>query len=156
MAQQQFYVFFHNGFLSQWHPSKFKDGGLTFDNCEQYMMFSKAKLFGDERSASLIMSNSEPSFVKKVGRSVSGFDERIWEEHREEIVYRGNMLKFSQNVDLRAQLLAYPNPIFVEASPYDRIWGIGYSAANAMANRQRWGLNLLGLILTKIYRYLKV
>lgn len=156
MAQlQQYYVFFYDGFLSQWFPSEFKDGGITFVNCEQYMMFSKAKLFGDERTAALIMKNGDPKNVKKLGRLVTNFNEQVWVEHREEIVYRGNMLKFSQNVELRARLLAYESPIFVEASPADRIWGIGFNAREAMANRGLWGQNLLGKILTKVYRYLK-
>ena len=37
-----------------------------------------------------------------------------------------------------------------KASPYDRIWGIGFSAAKAATNRNKWGLNLLGKALMRV------
>ncbi len=37
-----------------------------------------------------------------------------------------------------------------QSSPEDRIWGIGYDAENAEANRSDWGLNLLGKAITKV------
>ncbi len=152
--EQQFYVFFYDGYLSQWYPSEMKDEGLMFANCEQYMMFNKAKLFGDERVAQLIMNTVDPKVIKRLGRSVAGFNEKVWADHREEIVYRGNLLKFSQNPELRKLLLSYKNPIFVEASPTDRIWGIGFRVSDAMTNHHQWGQNLLGKIITKVYKYL--
>jgi ribA/ribD-fused uncharacterized protein len=148
-------VFFYQGFLSQWYPSVFREGELKFENCEQYMMYHKAQLFGDEKRAKLIMKNGEPKRVKRLGRQVEGFDEKIWTEHREVIVYRGNLLKFSQVPELKALLLVYENPIFVEASPTDRIWGIGFSTAKAMDNIKFWGQNLLGKAITKVYYELK-
>jgi ribA/ribD-fused uncharacterized protein len=119
------------------------------------MMYHKAQLFGDEKRAKLIMKNGEPKRVKRLGRQVEGFDEKIWTEHREVIVYRGNLLKFSQVPELKALLLVYENPIFVEASPTDRIWGIGFSTAKAMDNIKFWGQNLLGKAITKVYYELK-
>jgi len=48
--------------------------------------------------------------------------------------------------------MAYPRGVvFVEAAPRDRIWGIGFGARNAPANRHRWGLNLLGLAITAVH-----
>ena len=38
----------------------------------------------------------------------------------------------------------------MKASPYDRIWGIGFSAANAGANTDHWGENLLGKALMRV------
>ena len=37
-----------------------------------------------------------------------------------------------------------------KASPYDRIWGIGFSAANAGVNTDNWGENLLGKVLMRV------
>jgi ribA/ribD-fused uncharacterized protein len=72
--------------------------------------------------------------------------------HREEIVMRGNRSKFTQNVELRTLLLATAGTTLVEASPFDRIWGIGLGATNPLAQqRGTWrGQNLLGQILTKL------
>lgn len=49
----------------------------------------------------------------------------------------------------REVLLQTGNKELVEASPMDRIWGVGFGAANAGANRGRWGLNLLGKCLMR-------
>ncbi len=159
------YVFFWkpnevNGFLSQWYPSRFIENGVLFFNAEQYMMYQKALLFKDDYMARKILNCKDPSVVKSMGRLISDFDEKVWENHRSAIVERGTYLKFSQNNELKMKLLSLlslfsfdmATTIFVEASPYDRVWGIGYSEKNAMQNQARWGLNLLGQALTKIGR----
>ena len=45
---------------------------------------------------------------------------------------------------LKAKLLATGTKRIVEASPRDRIWGIGFGAKNALNKRGQWGQNLLG------------
>ncbi|MFL5864642.1 MAG: NADAR domain-containing protein, partial [Solirubrobacteraceae bacterium] len=57
--------------------------------------------------------------------------------------------KFGQHPDLNAYLLGTGSRVLVEASPLDRIWGIGMSADdNQAAQPHRWrGLNLLGFAL---------
>lgn len=47
-------------------------------------------------------------------------------------------------------LLETGDRLLVEASPYDKIWGVGYSAANAAANEGNWGENLLGKALMRV------
>jgi ribA/ribD-fused uncharacterized protein len=42
---------------------------------------------------------------------------------------------------------------FVEASPYDHYWGIGFSAETADANRDNWGLNRLGVLLKGLHMF---
>jgi ribA/ribD-fused uncharacterized protein len=64
-----------------------------------------------------------------------------------DIVVQGNMYKFTIAEDaenLRAWLLATGDRMLVEASPSDRVWGVGFTEKNAGANRHRWGQNLLG------------
>lgn len=145
-------------FLSQWFECKFIEDGITFNSAEQYMMYRKAILFNDINIAKLILQKKSQREIKALGRIVSNFDDKIWKLHREKIVFQGNYLKFSQNRDLLIRLTSLNegkpslnNPIFVEASPYDRIWGIGFSKENAMANKNNWGLNLLGKTLNKLY-----
>lgn len=67
-------------------------------------------------------------------------------------VYTGNLLKFSQNEELKQKLLDTENKILVEASPYDKIWGIGLSVSDKdFYNPILWkGENLLGKILMKV------
>lgn len=139
------------GEFSQWYPSNFTDEeGITYDCCEQYMMYQKALLFGDTATAKKILLAVKPADIKKLGRQVSNFDEKVWENRREDIVYDGNYLKFTQNPKLRKSILSKKGMKFVEASPYDRIWGIGYTTTEAPANYHNWGLNLLGKALDKV------
>ena len=65
--------------------------------------------------------------------------------------------KFYQNEDLRKKLMdaRYEGKTFVEASYYDRIWGIGYNESEAMDHLDNWGRNELGKILTDLRNELK-
>lgn len=152
------YLFFFgekstNGYLSNWYPAKFTDpdSGAVFQNMEQYMMWAKAKLFGDDNIASCIIKNPNPAVCKKFGRQVQNFDPMIWSGKCMGIVSHGCFLKFSQNPNLKQFLLATDDRILVEASPYDRIWGIGYNASDALiVDKNKWGQNLLGKCLMKV------
>lgn len=137
------------GFLSQWYVSPFRDeDGVQFRCAEQYMMYKKAKLFGDDAIAARILAARLPRDIKALGRQIHGFDEQEWSRHKSIIVTHGNILKFEQNPDLKSRLEEIKDCEIVEASPMDRIWGIGFSADHAEANRQRWGQNLLGAAIT--------
>ncbi|KAI3331702.1 DUF1768-domain-containing protein [Xylariaceae sp. AK1471] len=50
----------------------------------------------------------------------------------------------------RDVLLATGKRELVEASPFDRIWGIGFAAKSAEGKRQKWGTNLLGKCLMEV------
>jgi ribA/ribD-fused uncharacterized protein len=43
----------------------------------------------------------------------------------------------------------------VEASPEDRIWGIGFTEKDAKENGERWGQNLLGKALVEVRRRIR-
>jgi len=135
--------------FSQWYPTPFEVDGVRYATAEHYMMAGKARLFGDEAALERILLAASPAVAKKLGRTVQGFDEPRWNERRFEIVVAGNAAKFGQHPDLRAFLLATKQRILVEASPVDRIWGIGLSRDDPRAQRpDAWrGLNLLGFAL---------
>lgn len=154
--------------FSQFHPCKFHakplfittsddEKGYTFLHCEQWMMFNKAKLFKDEKSAVMIMAATEPIKCKALGRKVENFKEEIWKKENERIVLEGNRHKFTQNPNLLQKLLETEGSTLVEASPRDRLYGIGLSAKNPKAlDRKTWrGKNLLGELLTKLREELK-
>ena len=118
----------------------------------QLRMYNKAIVFDDQEVAEKIALEPEPEKQKALGRKVKGFDNKIWNAKREKIVENGNWWKFTQSKegDLRKMLLETGGRLLVEASPYDRIWGVGYGAANAEANRGDWGGNLLGKALMRV------
>lgn len=132
--------------LSQWYPAPFEVDGVRFATAEHYMMWGKARLFGDERAAAKIVAAGHPQEAKNLGRTITGFDEDAWVASRLEIVTAGNVEKFRQNPDLLAFLLGTRERMLVEASPVDRIWGIGLAATDEKAqDPAKWrGLNLLG------------
>ncbi|BBH66399.1 hypothetical protein ACTI_30840 [Actinoplanes sp. OR16] len=139
------------GCLSQWWPCRFTVDGSSFGSAEHYMMWRKARLFGDEASASKILAAKHPAEAKKLGRGVAGFSEDVWVRERFAIVTDASVAKFGADPALRDYLLGTRNRVLVEASPLDRIWGIGLAADDPRAlDPARWrGLNLLGFALMK-------
>jgi ribA/ribD-fused uncharacterized protein len=138
---------------------RFEEGGeeeeVTFPSAEHWMMVQKALLFKDaEKAREILEVPDNMAAVKALGRKVKNFDEAVWVSARKEIVLSGNLHKFGQNEELKGKLLATGTKKIVEASPRDRVWGIGYGARNALQNQGRWGLNLLGLALEETRRQL--
>ncbi len=113
------------------------------------MMAEKARLFSDAALRSQILDAREPAEHKRLGRAVGGFDEATWARARFKIVVTASLNKFGQNSALRAYLLATTDEVLVEASPSDRVWGIGLAPTDpAVADPARWrGENLLGFAL---------
>lgn len=151
------HIFFWDGIYSQWYPSTFLMDGNRFVTCEQYMMYKKAMLFGDEEIALKILSTDMPNEQKALGKLVKGFDRTIWDQHCFSIVYQGNLGKFTQNPELLNELLATGDRVIVEASPYDFIWGIKMGEENKhIDSPSEWrGLNLLGFAIMTVRNQLK-
>jgi ribA/ribD-fused uncharacterized protein len=137
------------GCLSQWWPAVFTEDGHRFASAEHYMMAHKAWLFNDADAAKKILAAGHPGEAQSLGRKVRGFDQTVWEAERFGIVVRGNVAKFSQHEDLSAYLRSTERRVLVEASPRDRIWGIGLGETDPLAaSPSTWkGLNLLGFAL---------
>ncbi|GAA4097403.1 NADAR family protein [Streptomyces hundungensis] len=137
--------------FSQWWPSPFTVEGVRYATAEHWMMASKARLFGDPDAERAAIDAANPALAKKAGRLVRGFDDEVWRRERYGIVLAGSLHKFGQDEALRGYLLGTGKRVLVEASPLDRIWGIGLAAdAPEAADPRRWrGLNLLGFALTE-------
>lgn len=157
------HFFFLNGPCSQWHPATFRatpigtNDELEFNCAEQFMMASKAALFGDWETFKLIMEVEQrndwrkaPKRQKELGRDVTPFDEATWLDHAPDIVKTGNLAKFSQNDDLKLYLLSTSPKILVEGASYDPLWGVGLAWDNPLiADPKNWrGKNWLGDALT--------
>lgn len=157
------FFFGENDWASQWYPCGFverdeKMGVETRYKCaEQYMMAKKALLFGDRQTHAKIMAAKTPRAQKALGRKVKNFDADVWEAKSMDIVTQGNMLKFSQNPTLLQELMDTDDDELVEASPYDKIWGIGLAADDRRAkNKAQWkGENRLGQCLMRVREALR-
>jgi ribA/ribD-fused uncharacterized protein len=138
--------------FSQWSEFPFTVDDISYPTAEHFMMAEKARLFQDKEIEAEIIQSSSPGEAKGLGRRIKGFSEDVWRDSRFQIVVRGNYAKFSQHPELMGYLLATHNAVLVEASPTDRIWGIGLAKTDprAQSPHQWQGLNLLGFALMEV------
>ena len=148
----------NNGYLSNWYLSGFKADGVNFSSMEQYMMYQKAVLFGDNVIADKILQTDNAGKIKAFGREVQGYNDTIWNGTRQIIVYNGLLEKFRQNKEIRDLLLETGEHILAECVVRDKIWGIGISMKDE--NRfdiNKWkGQNLLGFALMEARKKLQI
>ena len=144
------YRFFWGGIYSNWFRCKFTVDGIEYNCSEQYMMHKKALLFNDLETAQWIIESGSPREQKALGRKIKGYDQTIWDQVKYNIVKDGCRAKFEQNYALLKQIREDRGKILVEASPEDAIWGIGFDEDNAHQNKDKWGQNLLGQLLTEL------
>lgn len=157
------YVCFWGGWLSNfaWAPMKALclDGiTRTFFSSEQYFMWHKAWYFKDFEILNEIENlpfNDDYSYeAKKLGRNVKNFNQDEWFKVADDVMYMGCLAKFSQNKVLFDLITSpeYDDKYFVEASPYDCIWGVGLGEADELiADENNWrGKNLLGKVLDRV------
>lgn len=146
-----------NGYLSNWYLSEFTIDDIAFSSMEQYMMYEKAILFHDQETAKKILQKDNVAEIKALGRTVQNFDDTVWGQSREEIVYKGVFEKFRQNPELRKRLERTGEEVIAECAVKDKIWGIGLSMKDE--DRfcvERWkGQNLLGKILMDVRKDIK-
>ncbi|MBF4517238.1 NADAR family protein [Flavobacterium sp. ANB] len=143
--------------FSQWWLSSFQVDKVIYKTAEHWMMAKKAELFNDNEVLAKIIKANSPAEVKKLGREVKNYDDKLWLSNRYEIVKQGNYHKFNQNKDLKTFLLNTKDRVIVEASPVDPIWGIGMASDHKdVLNPEKWrGLNLLGFALMEVRDELK-
>ncbi|MDE6284910.1 MAG: NADAR family protein [Bacilli bacterium] len=148
------YVYFWGGIFSNFYPSKFEIGGLTFENNEMYFMWMKALMFNDSDVMKLIYTaGGDPSYARQLGRRVANYNDELWSSIRYNVMRNGVYNKFSQNKELRDEILSkkYEGKHFVEASPIDGIWGIKCGEDEALDDQSNWnGQNLLGKALDEV------
>ena len=155
-------VFFHkpeepDGYLSNWYLSPFDLDGKHFSSVEQYIMYRKCTLFGDNSSAAAVLATDDVAEQQAIGRKAKGYINSVWAGMRQLVAYEGLMAKFSQNEDLKQKLLDTGDAYLVECAGSDKIWACGvrlnddrrFDAAN-------WdGKNILGFALMEVRNVLK-
>ncbi|KAI1078782.1 DUF1768-domain-containing protein [Whalleya microplaca] len=130
---------------------------IYFNCAEQFMMYCQAGRFHDTETQKLILATHDPKEQKRLARLTKGFCSASWDEVKSPIVVAGNLAKFGQNIQLKKLLLDTGDRILAEAASLDRVWGIGFTAQEAMAgqNPQRWGENRLGKALMEVRERLR-
>ena len=140
------------GWFSQFQYSPFTVDDYEYSFAEQYMMAQKALVFNDKEVYDKILLAKDPMEIKGLGRQVKNFSETEWKKIRYNIVLNGNYYKFMQNKEMMQILLSTEDKILVEASPYDKIWGIGIDESNKkITDPNNWqGQNLFGFALMEV------
>ena len=169
MSNFEFFMYSASPF-SNWFPSRFKIDGIEYGCNEQFYMYKKAEFFNDKAIMAKIMETNSPMEMKRLGKQVKGYNESDWNKVCKEIMSKGLHAKvniitlvsliystmlffqFSQNVYLKMALLATAGKTLVEASPYDKKWGIGLLQWDHRAKSEKtWrGQNWLGYALTEL------
>lgn len=148
------YIFFYGNkdHFSNFYQTKFIVNGINFSCGEQFIMYNKAILFNDIDIATQIINESDPVKIKKLGRKVKNFNDNIWSKMREQIAYNGLYAKYKQNIILHDYIIETDMLKIVEASPIDKIWGIGLGIYDIqIEDKKNWkGSNILGKILMNV------
>lgn len=154
MRHTNTHVYFWEGTFSNWDNCHFDDHstGIHFHNTEQAFMWQKARFFGDIETQKVIESVHNPKEVKLLGRKILGYNEQVWQLVRGSLMAYVNYLKFTQNAYYNLILVNTGDKILVEASPYDKIWGVGLAQENDLIlDEKNWlGQNLLGKALMEV------
>ena len=156
MTQQIIYFYGHNehyqyACLSNFYPSQFTDvDNIKYHCSEQYLMACKAFIMNDLNTMERIMHTNNPYQCKKLGRQVKNWNQELWDQNKCDIMFDALYYKFSQNDDIRQKLLSTGNSTLAEASPRDRIWGIGLNISDAQSGKDWRGQNLLGKTLMRV------
>jgi ribA/ribD-fused uncharacterized protein len=142
--------------LSQWYSCEFNDeDGVLYHSSEQYMMAHKAKLFYDDKIYKKIMNQTDMKTIKELGKKVHYFEQERWDEHKKDIVYEANYLKFSQDTKLKEYLLGTNKSLIVEINPNDIVWACGCFEKDILTPEYWRGENLLGYILMNVREKLR-
>ena len=152
------YVLFWGGIFSNFAKTEYvSHDGITFCCSEQEFMYRKAIHFNDIETSQKILAARDPKEIKALGRQVKRFIEDEWTRVCKDYMFRACLSKFSQVAKARKAILSYPGLQFVEASPYDCIWGIGLSESDAHSlDSSTWrGSNWLGQVLDSVRSHIE-
>ena len=144
--------------FSNHHLCNIQLRNTEFNCSEQAFMYFKAKLFKDEETAELILRSIDPNKQKALGKTIEGFNDNIWNQNKDRIMYEAVFGKFQQNSLLKDRLLNTGNKTLVECNPNDPYWGIGLHLQHKdiwEPSKWKWE-NKLGQILGIVRDELKV
>jgi ribA/ribD-fused uncharacterized protein len=137
--------------LSNLHECKVKLGGHQFNSTEQYIQFSKAKLFKDEQCAEKILHEKDTFHQMMLGKKVKHFKSDVWDLHAKDILLQANSAKFTQNDYAKDVLMKTGTRLLGEATT-NPVFGIGQSLnSRSVSDSSTWkGKNLMGTVLSEV------
>lgn len=148
---------FAEGDLTQHEKTIFKVKNISYLGVDHYLLAQRAKLFKDDEMLEKIMSSKSIRQANLFGKKIRDFDSKEWDKHKLNMSYVANLCKFSQDENLKFELLQTEEEILVNADVYDPVWGIGKKITDLdIKNPHSWkGENLLGFVLMKVREDLK-
>lgn len=133
---------------------------MIFSCSEQIYQYEKALFLGRPDVAEKIGKGvhpklggaMHPAVMKRMAKvSANQVLQSKWHEGEKfKVMKLALRAKFGQNDNLREYLLDTGDAHLLEASPFDRVWGIGFASHNFTAHVARWGRNHLGILLAEI------
>lgn len=146
------HIYFWGSEFSNWYPCLFMYQDQKFFNSEQAFMWEKALFFDDFEIAEQLLAETNPKYAKALGRKVKNFNDEMWALASYPAMIAVNYAKWSSSHYLKDTLLStYPKKL-VEASPFDKIWGVGLRQDDdRILDEKQWqGMNLLGKALMNV------
>ena len=144
-----------NEFLSVWSIAPFELDGHSFTSVLQYILHRRCVICNDKRRAIRLLSIDDPE--KQIALAYERNSDylpylRVWEGLRQLSAYRANMAKYTQNRQLRDQLLKTESAILAKCSDNSRTWscGLGLGDASRLDIAQWKGSNMMGFTLMAV------
>ena len=137
--------------FSNFHYSNFTIDGINFHSSEQYIQYTKVKLFNDSRTAAEILNSKSGISYKKVSRKIINYSHSTWCKEGSHLCEPGLTAKFQQNPVLGKILTSTGDKMLVEGS-LDSLWGTGVHINNpSCTDCNTWkSAGILSSILHKI------
>ena len=133
---------------SNFYPHAFTYRGVKLPTSEHHLMREKARLMGDPYAIAQIVMAPSALAAKRLGRKVKPWDQGLWDDNCDQIMEDILVAKFSSTPAMREYILGIEGH-FYEASPKDKVWGIGIGVKQAEAGAPHNGQNKLGLALDR-------
>lgn len=115
--------------------TELKSSGQNFYTSEHAMMWYKAMAFDADNYGLLqsILSSKSPNTVKKLGRKVANYKNDVWAAIRLQVMVHILRQKAAQHPEIANDLRDSRGLYIMEASKYDKIWGVGMYAKEVVS-----------------------
>lgn len=129
---------------------------VLFKSVEHDYMYHKAMYFKDYYHAEKIRTSKEPKDAKRWGRKVRWFKDGPWDLVKEKVMFEAKLAQAHEYLYISSYYVKMNGRTFIEASPYDEVWGVKLRADDPKVyNKRQWqGKNLLGKVCGKLAKVL--
>jgi hypothetical protein len=142
--------------LSNHCPTAFVEDETMYRHSEQYYFTERCRIFGDDKQMKKVLAAKDPKDCQRFGRQAKNINGINWSEKEEEVMLKVCLAKFRGNNIAKQALMRTGNQGLGEASKSTH-WGTGlYSDHPDAHNKDKWSNNLLGNILVKVRRRIRL